>query len=818
MATETTRQIFPVEGMTCASCVRRVEKAISAVPGVTAANVNLATESAEVSLLPTATPDVIAAIEKAGYHVAETAYDFDVEGMTCASCIRRVEKAASSVPGVLSASANLATNRASVKVLAGAQPAAIAAAIRKIGYEAKLVSHAGAAGNERAEAREKEYRALKRDLAIAALLSLPVVAVEMGGHLVPAFHHALMMRFGAFPLALMSFVLTTLALFGPGLRFFRKGVPALFRLSPDMNSLVVLGTGAAWAYSTVATFLPELLPAGTAEVYFESAAVIVVLILFGRMMEARAKGRTSAAIGKLMTLQAKTARVSRDGVLTDVPVDEISVGEIVQLRPGERVALDGEVVEGRSFVDESMISGEPLPVLKEPGAGLTGGTVNGEGGLTYRVTRVGADTVLSQIIRMVEAAQGSKLPVQAMVDRVTAWFVPAVMAAAVLTFLVWYLVGPEPALGHALVNAVAVLIIACPCAMGLATPASIMTGTGRAAELGVLFRNGEALQSLRDVTVIALDKTGTLTEGRPDVTDIHLAEGFDRARILAMAAAVELRSEHPAAKAIVKAAEAEGLATPDVTGFTAEAGYGVSAGVGSARVAIGARRYMEKLGVDVTPLGAEAEMLTAKARSPLYMAVDGRLAALIAIADPVKKTTPEAIRAFHEEGLKVVMISGDARATADAIGRELGIDQVVADVLPAGKVDALKRLKTGGARLAFVGDGINDAPALAEADVGLAVGTGTDIAIESADVVLMGGDLRGVANAIALSRATMANIAGNLFWAFAYNVILIPVAAGVLYPWFGVTLSPMLGAGAMALSSVFVLGNALRLKRFRAVV
>jgi Cu+-exporting ATPase len=810
------RQTIPVEGMTCASCVRRVEKAIAAVPGVSGANVNLATESAEVTMLPSATPEVIAAIEKAGYQVAEMELDFDVEGMTCASCIRRVEKAIAAVPGVVSASANLATNRARVTAFAGVSPGSIAAAVRKAGYEAKLVTET--AGDERAEAREREYRSLKRDLLIAAVLSLPVVVAEMGGHLVPSLHHELAMRFGATGVQLMSFVLTTLVLFGPGLRFFRKGIPALYRLSPDMNSLVVLGTGAAYLYSSVATFLPHWLPAGTAQVYFESAAVIVVLILFGRMMEARAKGRTSEAISKLMTLQAKTARVGRDGVFADVPVDEVSVGDLVQLRPGERVPVDGEVVEGASFVDESMISGEPLPVRKEPGAALTGGTVNGEGGLTYRVTRVGADTVLSQIIRMVEAAQGSKLPVQAMVDRVTAWFVPAVMLVAALTFLAWYFIGPEPSLGHALVNAVAVLIIACPCAMGLATPASIMTGTGRAAELAVLFRNGEALQSLRDVTVIALDKTGTLTEGRPVLTDLHVAPGFERGDLLAKAAAVEARSEHPAAKAIVKAGEAEGLVLPAVSDFAAEAGYGVTAAVDGQRIAIGARRYMDKLGIDVSPVADEALALTAKARSPLYMAVDGRIAALLAIADPVKKTTPDAIRAFHEEGLKIVMISGDNRATAEAIGRDLGIDEVVADVLPAGKVDVLKRLKAGGAKLAFVGDGINDAPALAEADVGLAVGTGTDIAIESADVVLMGGDLRGVANAIALSRATMGNIAGNLFWAFAYNVVLIPVAAGVLYPWFGLTLSPMLAAGAMALSSVFVLGNALRLKRFRAVV
>lgn len=817
MAEMTLRQTIPVEGMTCASCVRRVEKAIAAVPGVEAASVNLATESAEVTLTPGAAGAVIAAIEKAGYSVPEQTVLLDVEGMTCASCVRRVEKAIGAVPGVVSASVNLATSQASVTALSGVNPADLAAAITRAGYEAKAVTDRTRAGWSREAARADELRVLKRDLLIASLLSLPVVIVEMGAHLSDTVHHGLMMRFGEQPLRLMSFLLTSLVLFGPGLRFFRKGIPALVRLAPDMNSLVVLGTSAAWAYSTVATFFPDILPEGTAQVYFESAAVIVVLILFGRMMEARAKGRTSEAISKLMTLQAKTARIERDGQFVDVPIEAVAPGNTVQLRPGERVPVDGEVLEGQSFVDESMISGEPVPVLKTKGAALTGGTVNGSGGLTYRVTRVGNDTVLAQIIRMVESAQGAKLPVQALVDRVTAWFVPAVMAVALLTFVVWYAFGPEPALSHALVNAVAVLIIACPCAMGLATPASIMTGTGRAAEMGALFRNGGALQDLRDVGVVALDKTGTLTEGHPVMTDLFLADGEDRARILAFAASVEGLSEHPAARAIVDAATGEGVLPKPVEGFEAEAGFGVSARVDGQVVAIGARRYMDRLSVDVEAFSAPAATLGAGARTPLYMAIDGRATALFGIADPVRKTTPQAIAALHALGLRVAMISGDVRSTAEAIGRELGIDTVIAEVLPSGKVEAIRRLKASGQKVAFVGDGINDAPALAEADVGLAVGTGTDIAIESADVVLMGGDLKGVANAIALSRATMSNIAGNLFWAFAYNVVLIPVAAGVLYPLYGITLSPMLGAGAMALSSVFVLGNALRLKRFRAV-
>jgi Au+-exporting ATPase len=474
--------------------------------------------------------------------------------------------------------------------------------------------------------------------------------------------------------------------------------------------------------------------------------------------------------------------------------------------------VDGEVVEGESFVDESMITGEPIPVAKAPGVRVVGGTVNQTGALTLRATAVGAESVLAQIIRMVERAQGSKLPIQALVDRVTMWFVPAVMGLALLTLVAWLLFGPDP--GLALVNAVAVLIIACPCAMGLATPTSIMVGTGRGAELGVLFRNGEALQLLRDARVVALDKTGTLTEGRPALTDLEVAPGFGRDEVLARVAAVEARSEHPIARAIVEAAQARGLALPQAQGFASVTGMGARAEVEDARVEVGADRFMASLGLDVAPFAGTAERLGREGRTPLYAAVDGRLAAILAVADPIKPATPAAIAALHGLGLRVAMITGDNRRTAEAIAARLGIDEVVAEVLPEGKVEAVRRLKAAHGRLAYVGDGINDAPALAEADVGLAIGTGTDIAIESADVVLMGGSLRGLPDAIALSRATMSNIRQNLFWAFAYNAALIPVAAGLLWPAFGLLLSPVLAAAAMALSSVFVLGNALRLRGF----
>lgn len=814
-----TRLSLPVEGMTCASCVGRVERALKAVPGVQTAAVNLATERADITFTGLADPHAaVHAIESAGYTVREETTELAIEDMTCASCVGRVEKALAKIPGVLEATVNLATERARVRHFAGVVSTAdLEAAVEQAGYKSRRLSAETAnAGDQDTERRESEAQALRRSFLAAAILTLPVFILEMGSHLIPAMHHWVMGVMGQQINWYVQFALATLVLFGPGLRFFRKGVPALLRGAPDMNSLVSVGTAAAYGYSIVATFIPEVLPQGTANVYFEAAAVIVTLILLGRMLEARAKGRTSQAIKRLVGLQAKTARVQRDGYTVEIALDQVTTGDIVFVRPGEKIPVDGEVVEGASYVDESMITGEPVPVSKEVGAEVVGGTINKTGAFSFRVTKVGANTVLAQIIRLVEQAQGSKLPIQALVDKVTMWFVPAVMAAAMLTFLVWLIFGPTPALTFALVNAVAVLIIACPCAMGLATPTSIMVGTGRAAELGVLFRKGEALQALRDVSVIALDKTGTLTKGRPELTDLVPAEGFEYNEVLALVAAVETRSEHPIAESIVTAAKQLNLTLAPIESFDATPGFGVSAKVAGRTVAVGADRFMTQLGLDVSSFLSTARRLGEQGKSPLYAAIDGRLAAVIAVADPIKETTPEAIKALHALGLKVAMITGDNAATAAAIAEQLGIDEVLAEVLPDGKVEALKKFRINGARVAFVGDGINDAPALAEADVGLAIGTGTDVAIEAADVVLMSGDLRGVTNAIALSQATIRNIKQNLFWAFAYNALLIPVAAGALYPLNGTLLSPIFAAAAMALSSIFVLGNALRLKRFRA--
>jgi Cu+-exporting ATPase len=739
-----------------------------------------------------------------------------IEGMTCASCVKRVEKALTRVPGVAQAQVNLATERARVAFdPTAADTQALVDAVGKIGYEARAIAAEDDHAERQAEARDAEARRLKQAFGISLALTLPVFVLEMGSHLIPAMHHWVLANIGRQNSWLLQFALTTLVLAWPGRHFFSKGFIALWRRAPEMNSLVALGAGAAWSYSVVATFAPQWLPEAARNVYFEAAAVIVTLILLGRMLEARAKGRTGAAIQRLIGLQPRTARVMRDGQPVDLPIEQVRKGEIVLVRPGEKIPLDGEIIEGNSYVDESMLTGEPVPVEKVAGMQATGGTLNTSGSFTLRVTHTGADTMLARIIRMVEAAQGARLPIQALVDRVTGWFVPAVMGVALLTFLLWLFLGPAPALSHALVNAVAVLIIACPCAMGLATPTSIMVGTGRAAEMGVLFRQGDALQTLRDVQVVAFDKTGTLTLGKPTLTGLDAAPGHDAEQVLLWVASVQARSEHPIAVAIVAAAAERKLALLPAEGFAAITGAGVEAVVGGRKVLAGAARLMAERGVDVGVFGERATEWGNQGKTPIFVAVDGRAAAMMAVTDPVKPSAVAAIAALHAQGLKTAMITGDNRHTAQAVARELGIDEVRAEVLPDGKVAAITALREGGRKVAFVGDGINDAPALAAADTGIAIGTGTDVAIEAASVVLMAEDLNGVPNAIALSRATLANIRQNLFWAFAYNAALIPLAAGALYPAFGLSLSPIFAAGAMALSSVFVLGNALRLKTFR---
>ncbi|NTF06819.1 copper-translocating P-type ATPase [Agrobacterium rubi] len=810
-----------VEGMTCASCVRRVEVAAAKVPGVAASSVNFATK--KLTLEPGdgfSAKTLAAAVKKIGYEVAPQTMTLMAHGLKGADDVARLISVLEAAPTTVSVEVDAHSGAVTIASMGGArQREVLVETARLAGFALKVPGAVGQdhAGHEHMHHSGDELT-LKRDVILAAIFTAPLFVLEMGGHLYAPMHHWLMGIIETQTLYYVYFALATAVIFGPGWRFLKTGFPALAHRAPEMNSLVVLGVSAAYLYSLVTTFAPGLLPENARHVYYEAATVIVTLILIGRLLEARASGKTGDAIRKLEGLQAKTARVERGGQTIDISSNEVAVGDIVIIRPGERLAVDGEVVEGASYIDESMISGEPVPVEKSIGAHVVGGTINGNGALKFRATKVGGDTMLAQIIALVEQAQGARLPIQLLVDRVTALFVPVVIGVAVLTFIVWAIFGPQPAYTYALINAVAVLIIACPCAMGLATPTSIMVGTGRAAELGVLFRKGAALQVLRSAGIVVVDKTGTVTKGKPELTDLVVADGFEHREVLGLVAAVESRSEHPIAEAIVRAERVEdgltpeGLEQPTITNFQSITGFGISATVDGRKVDVGADRFMEKLGLSVEPFADTAQKLGDEGKTPLYAAIDGQLAAIIAVADPLKPSSIDAIKALKAMGIEVAMVTGDNARTAQAIARQVGIETVVAEVLPDGKVQAIKNLKQGGKTLAFVGDGINDAPALAEADIGIAIGTGTDVAIESADVVLVGGDLMGVVHAIEMSRATMRNIRQNLFWAFGYNVALIPVAAGALYPGFGIMLSPMIGAGAMALSSVFVLGNALRLK------
>ena len=780
---------FQLDGMSCASCVGRVERALTALPGVQQASANFSTGEVRVDFTAPATRDEMAkTLAAAGYPVLPQSVTLAVEGMTCAACTGRVERILRAQPGVASAIANLATRRAQITTWERADPAALAAAVSRAGFAASPLAEA-APPDPKAEERR-----LWRATALAAALTAPVFLTEMGGHLIPAFHHWLHASFGTQTLWLMQFLLTTLVLIGPGRRFFTKGLPALMRGAPDMNALVAVGTSAAWGFSTLVLFAPSLIPAASRSVWYEAAAVIITLILLGRALEARARGRAGAAIARLVGMQPKTARLESG---QDVPVASLLPGMRIALRPGERVPVDGTVITGTSAMDEAMLTGEPLPVAKSAGSTVTGGTVNGTGGLVVEVRATGAATVLARIIAMVEDAQGTKLPVQALVDRVTLWFVPVVMAVAALTVAVWLLTTGDVA--RALVAGVSVLIIACPCAMGLAVPVSILVGSGRAAEMGVLFRRGDALQRLAGVALVSFDKTGTLTIGHPQVTAVH-GPGW----VLPMAAAVERGSEHPLAAAVLAAAE--GGEVLEASDFAARPGYGAEALVRGARVAVGAARMFDAVPAS---LAAQAEAAASRGESLLYIARDGAVQGLICVADQIKPGAAQAIASLHQMGVQTAMISGDTAAAAGVVARALGIDQTHAGILPEGKLQIMR--DSGGA---FVGDGINDAPALAAAEVGIAMGTGTDVAIEAGDVVLMRGDPGAVADAIGLSRAVMRNIKQNLIWAFGYNIALIPVAAGALVPLGGPQISPMLGAGAMALSSVFVLANALRLRRF----
>jgi Cu+-exporting ATPase len=754
---------FPIEGMTCASCVNRITRFLSKVEGVDEAHVNLASESATVRYDPAAltVADLVAAVDAAGY-------------------VARVEQATA---------ADHATD----------------------------VAEAAEARTERDEAAARHVRDLRRRLVVAALLTAPLLGGLARMTVAPG-----LPAFLTSPL--FQLALATPVQLWAGWPFYKGAFKALRHKATDMNTLIAVGTSAAYGYSVATILAPDFFRAaglgmdGAAlPMYFDTSAAIITLILMGRFLEARARSHTSDAIRRLINLAPRTARVIRDGVEMDIPAADVRVGEVVRVRPGETIAVDGVVTQGASGVDESMITGESLPVAKRADDLVVGGTLNTTGTLTFRATRVGADTVLARIIRLVSEAQGSRAPIQRLADVVTGYFVPAVLGLAALTFVIWFAVGPAPAFNLALLNTVAVLIIACPCALGLATPTSIMVGTGKGAEAGVLFRNAEALERLGSVKAVVLDKTGTLTEGKPRVTDVVRAAGAPpEDELLAVVAAAERASEHPLADAIVRdAIETRRLPLPEATTFESVAGGGVAATVSGRRILVGRPGYLQAEGVDVAALVPAADALAADGKTPVFAAIDGRAAAVIAIADTLKPGSAAAVAELHRLGIAVAMLTGDNRRTAEAIARSVGIDRVVADVRPDGKSAAVKSLQAEGKVVAMVGDGVNDAPALASADVGVAMGTGTDVAMESAGVTLMSGDLRGLVIAIALSRATMRNIRQNLFWAFAYNVILIPVAMGALYPVTGMLLDPIFAAGAMALSSVTVVSNALRLRRFQ---
>ncbi|MER5170933.1 heavy metal translocating P-type ATPase [Thioclava kandeliae] len=806
MTEQSTR--FIVDGMHCGACTGRVERALLEVPGVSQANANLMARNVTLVFDGPASADLAASLDQAGYPIAEAETVLALGREASPEEQTALREALLAHPAILEVTP--APREIRIRYAQGAiAPSEMVKLIAPLGITATARKDESPLP-DRAEKQEAEARKLRHDVILSAVLTLPVFVLAMGSHLIPGMHHLIDATIGERVSWVIQLVLTTAVLFGPGKVFLDLGLPALLRRSPEMNSLVALGALAAWGYSTLVTLLPFVVPEAARGVYFEAAATIVTLILLGRWFEARAKGRAGEAISRLVGLRPDTARVERGDQVIDLPVAELAAGDLVHLPPGARVAADGIVTEGEGWIDESMLTGEPAPVAKTEGTAITGGTVNGTVPLVYRVTATGTETVLARIISMVEEAQGGKLPVQALVDRVTRVFVPVVIALSVLTFLIWLIAGQG--FTHAMVAGISVMIIACPCAMGLATPVSILVGTGRAAEMGLLFRRGDALQRLAEVKTVAFDKTGTLTEGHPTLTDLIAAQGsLPATEALRLAAGIEARSEHPLAQAIVTGAETRGLTPAAAKRVRSQTGRGLTGEADGHKLVIGNAAALAEAGIATDALRTEAEALAAKGKTPIWVAVDGELAALMAVSDPIKPQAGEVVQALNRAHVETAMISGDLERTAQSVAQGLGISHVVAGVLPDGKVAAIEEMKAKGTT-AFVGDGINDAPALAAADIGIAIGTGTDVAIETAEVVLMQGDPRGVGQAVRLSRAVMRNIRQNLFWAFAYNVALIPVAMGVLKPFGGPGMSPLLAAAAMAFSSTFVVANALRLR------
>jgi P-type Cu+ transporter len=801
---ETQELVLPIKGMTCANCAQTIERTLKRTPGVESAAVNYASETAAVVFDPAQVKLVLLQerIAAAGYEVATARIELPVRGMTCASCSATVERTLKRTPGVVSAFVNLGNEKASVEYVPGlVTQAGLARAVKEAGYELVVAQAGESMEDAERAARTEDTRRQQRLLLIGVLFSVPLFLVSMAGD----FFH-LHVRFDWLDWLLLA--LAAPVQFYVGRQFYVNGFKSLRNGSANMDVLIALGTSVAFGYSVLVT-----LGIGVGHVYFETAAVIITLVVFGKFLEARAKGHTSEAIKKLMGLRPRTARVLRAGVEFDVPVDEVLIGDSVLVRPGEQFPVDGVVVEGRSAVDESMLTGESLPVEKSPGAQVIGATLNKLGALKFEATRVGAQTALAQIIRLVEQAQGSKAPIQRLADRVSAIFVPTVLAIAALTFVVWFFVAHE-SLDLALLMTVAVLVAACPCALGLATPTAIIVGTGRGAELGVLFKTSAALERAGRIQVVVLDKTGTITKGNPTVTDVE-AGSEGEAEILRLAASVERGSEHPLADAIVTAARGRGLPLQDVQRFAAIAGHGVEGTIAGKHVLLGTLKLMSERAIVLNGFGDTVARLQAEAKTAVVVAIDNSAAGVIAVADTIRPESRSAVLALKQLGIEVVMLTGDNRRTAEEIARQAGIDRVLSEVLPQDKAAKIRELQAAGKSVAMVGDGINDAPALAQADVGIAIGTGTDVAMAAADVTLISGDLGGVVRAIRLSRQTMRTIKQNLFWAFIYNLILLPVAAGVLRPFNGPMLDPILAAAAMAFSSVSVVSNSLRLKTIK---
>ena len=802
-------QLLALTGVSCAGCVGRIEKALQAVPGVEDVTVNLAERTAQVTG-EVSGQALVSAVESAGYGaslIAVEAYQIAVPGMNCASCVRKIEQALGNVTGVQRVLTNLGERE--VAVTGSVSVAPLLASLSSIGYPGEVIDSEELARKQRQEQEQQQYRHLLRHMAIALGLGIPLMVWGMVTGEMGVNNTTQQWGWG------IVGSITFLVLWFSGGHFFRGAWQALKHRTATMDSLVALGTGAAWFYSMLVVLFPELLPAAARHVYFEASAMIIGMINLGQALEIRARGKTSAAIQRLLGLQVKTARVVRDSGEVDIPVEQVQVGDIIRVRPGEAIAVDGVVTEGNSRVDESMLTGEPVPVMKASGDTVSAGTMNGNGALLFRAEHVGRDTALARIIAMVRHAQSTKMPVARLADRIASVFVPVVMVIALLAAMVWYFMGPEPAVAHALVVAVTVLIIACPCALGLATPMSVMVAVGKAAEYGMLVRSGEALQKASRLTTVVLDKTGTITEGRPKVTMVVPYASFTESQVLELAAGLEQASEHPLAEAIVMAAREKGLSVASCEQFEAVTGSGVKGVLDNRSVLLGNARLMLGHGVDISALSDTSADLAAKAQTPMYLAVDNQLAGIVSVADPIREDSVAAIQRLHALGIKVMMLTGDNRVTAEAVARQVGIDAFHAEVLPEDKEAHVRRLQEQGEVTAMTGDGINDAPALARADVGLAIGAGTDVAIEAADITLMRSSLHSVADAVELSRATLKNIKQNLFGAFIYNTLGIPIAAGVLYPLTGLLLSPVVAGTAMAFSSVTVVSNANRLRLFK---